>query len=323
MEGKDTMRTNSKIEDKVVIVTGASSGIGEATAREFARYGARVVLAARRADRLERLANEIQASGGVALSVPTDLTENTQIRNLVQATLGAFGRIDVLANIAGWGRYDWFEELKPEDLKEHYDVNILGLAELTRQVLPVMKNQRSGHILMMSSYASKVAVPPLTVYASTKYAVEGLADGLRRELIPWGIKVSRIHPSGVKGTEFNRKAGREGGIKFRSFPIGKVTRERVARELVSLVERPRRAIFLSRLYDVPVLLNLLFPGLVDFLSSTWIRSKRKDELRKTTSQDVQHTWSSGYSLVVPSFLLLFSALYLFKTRNNNGKRKSI
>jgi short-subunit dehydrogenase len=163
----------------------------------------------------------------------------------------------------------------------------------------------------------------LTVYASTKYAVEGLADGLRRELIPWGIKVSRIHPSGVKGTEFNRKAGREGGIKFRSFPIGKVTRERVARELVSLVERPRRAIFLSRLYDVPVLLNLLFPGLVDFLSSTWIRSKRKDELRKTTSQDVQHTWSSGYSLVVPSFLLLFSALYLFKTRNNNGKRKSI
>jgi NADP-dependent 3-hydroxy acid dehydrogenase YdfG len=306
------LKENSKIAGKVVLVTGASSGIGEATAREFARRGARVVLAARRKERLEQLALEIRSRGGVALVVATDLTEIDQIRNLVQETLDAFGRIDVLANIAGWGRYDWFEELSPEDLRKQYDVNVLGLAELTRQVLPVMKSQRSGHILMMSSYASKIAVPPLTVYASTKYAVEGLADGLRRELIPWGIKVSRIHPSGVKGTEFNQKAGREGGIRFRSFPIGKVTRERVARELVSLVERPRRAIFLSRLYDVPVILNRLFPGLVDFASSTWVRFKRKDELRDTRQRDTQLPRSIKFSLAVPSFMLLLTALYLLK-----------
>jgi short-subunit dehydrogenase len=128
-----------------------------------------------------------------------------------------------------WGRYDWFEELTPEDLRSQYEVNILGLAELTRQVLPAMKAQKSGHILNMSSYASRVAVPPLTVYASTKYAIEGLTEGLRRELIPWGIEVSRIHPSGVRGTEFNRQAAHQGGIRYRALPVGKVSREQVRR----------------------------------------------------------------------------------------------
>jgi len=225
------------------------------------------------------LAEEIHAFGGTALPVPTDITDIDQVTNLVQTTLVTFGRIDVLANIAGWGRYDWFEEFKPEDLRNQYEVNVLGLAELTRQVLPVMKAQRSGHILNMSSYASRISTPPLTVYASTKYAIEGLTDGLRRELIPWGIEVSRIHPSGVKGTEFNRQAGREGGIQFRSLPIGKVTRQQVARAMIRLVERPRRALFLSRLYDVPVILNKLFPGFADWATSTWVRLKRRDELQ--------------------------------------------
>lgn len=266
------------VQGKVVIVTGASAGIGEATAREFGRAGAKVVLAARRAERLERLAEEIRAEGGTALPVPTDVTDRDQISRLVNSTLAAFGRIDVLANIAGWGRYDWFEELDPEDLRMQYEVNVIGLAELTRQVLPTMKAQRAGHILMMSSYASRVAVPPLTVYASTKYAVEGLSDGLRRELIPWGIHVSRIHPSGVKGTEFNQKAARDGGIRYRSLPIGKITRERLARELVKLVQHPRRELFISRLYDVPVFFNRHFPGLVDIVMALWVRQKR-DELR--------------------------------------------
>jgi short-subunit dehydrogenase len=208
------------------------------------------------------------------------LTDLDQITCLVQTTLAAFGRIDVLANIAGWGRYDWFEELSAEDLRQQYEVNVLGLAELTRQVLPAMKAQRSGCILNMSSYASKIAVPPLTVYASTKYAVEGLTDGLRRELIPWGITVVRIHPSGVTGTEFNQNAGREGGIRYRSLPLGKVSRARVAQEIVRLVDRPRRALLLSRLYDVPVILDKLVPWLVDWASATWVRMKRREELQK-------------------------------------------
>src|SRR5512132_3436637 len=107
---EDPMKMNRRaaIDGKVVIVTGASSGIGEATAREFAQAGAVTVLAARRARRLEKLEKEIEEMGGIALAVPTDLTDLDQITNLVQKTLSTFGRIDVLANIAGWGLYDWF-----------------------------------------------------------------------------------------------------------------------------------------------------------------------------------------------------------------------
>jgi NADP-dependent 3-hydroxy acid dehydrogenase YdfG len=263
---------------KVAIVTGASAGIGEAAARAFGRAGAKVVLAARRAERLERLAEEIRAEGGTALAVPTDVTNTHQIENLVRATMEAYGRIDVLANIAGWGRYDWLEELSAEDLRRQYEVNVIGMAEVTRQVLPVMKAQRFGHILNMCSYASEISIPPLTVYASTKYAVEGLSDGLRRELMPWGIYVTRIHPSGVTGTEFNQQARQDGGITFRSSALGKISRERLADELVKLVVSPRRTLFISRLYDAPVVLNRLFPQVVDLFMAAWVRMKRRTEL---------------------------------------------
>jgi NADP-dependent 3-hydroxy acid dehydrogenase YdfG len=266
------------LRGKTAVITGASSGIGEAAAREFARAGVKVVLAARRVERLERLAREIRSQGGEALPIPTDLTDQAQITRLVLSTLEAYGRIDILANIAGWGRYDWLEEMQPHDLRQQYEVNVIGLAELTRQVIPVMQRQRSGHIINMSSYASKVAVPPLTVYASTKYAVEGLSDALRRELRPWGIHVSRVHPSGVTGTEFNRKAGQAGGIRFKSVPIGRVTREEVARAMVRLARRPRRAIFLSRLYDLPAFVNYRAPGVVDLASALWVRWKRREEV---------------------------------------------
>ena len=271
------MNRRPAIDGKVVIVTGASSGIGESTAREFARAGGITILAARRADRLERLQTEIENMGGQALAVPTDLTDLDQITNLVQTTLSTFGRIDILANIAGWGLYDWFEELSAEELRRHYEVNVIGLAELTRQVIPTMKSQRSGFILNMSSYVSRSSVPPLTVYSSTKYEIEGLTDGLRRALLPWGITVIRIHPSSVSGTEFNKNVVRKGQVEYKAVPIGRISRERLARHIVGLIEKPRRALFISRMYDVPVLLNRLFPEFVDWVSSNWVRRKQKEE----------------------------------------------
>ncbi len=216
--------------------------------------------------------------GGVALPVPTDLTDPRQIANLVQETLDNFGRIDILANIAGYAHYDWFEELTTENLRKAYDVNVIGLGELIRQVLPTMKAQRSGYILNMSSYASKIAVPLLTVYASTKSAVESLTDGLRRELAPWGITVIRIHPSAVTGTEFKEKAVANGGVPYKSFPLGQVSRERVAREIVGLIEQPRHSLFVSRLYDVAIVLNVVFPAFIDWNSIYFVRSKRRKEL---------------------------------------------
>lgn len=290
------MNRRPAIDGKVVLVTGASSGIGESTAREFARAGAVTVLAARRRQRLERLEKEIEAMGGTALAVPTDLTDLEQITNLVQTVLSTFGRIDVLANIAGWGFYDWFEELSAEELRRHYEVNVIGLAELTRQVIPTMKAQRSGFILNMSSYVSRISVPPLTVYASTKYAVEGLTDGLRRALLPWGITVIRIHPSSVSGTEFNKNVAREDDVEYTAVPIGRISRERLARHIVRLIEKPRRALFMSRLYEVPVLLNKLFPEFIDWASATWVRRKHRQEHKPVPKEiDMVH-YASSFSL---------------------------
>jgi short-subunit dehydrogenase len=291
------MNRRPAIDGKVIIVTGASSGIGESTAREFAEAGAITVLAARRAQRLERLQKEIEAKGGIALAVPTDLTDLDQITNLVQTTLSRFGRIDVLANIAGWGLYDWFEELSADELRLHYEVNVIGLAELTRQVIPTMKAQRAGFILNMSSYVSRISVPPLTVYASTKYAIEGLTDGLRRALLPWGIHVIRIHPSSVSGTEFNQRVVRPGTVKYRAVPIGRISREHLAKHIVGLIEKPRRALFMSRLYEVPVMLNKLFPEFVDWVSANFVRRKRKKELpssEEIASVDYQPSLTSWY-----------------------------
>ena len=307
------MNRRPAIDGKIVVVTGASSGIGEATAWEFARAGAMPVLAARRAERLHQLQEKIEAIGGQALAVPTDLTDRNQITNLVRTTLSTFGRIDVLANIAGWGLYDWFEELSGEELRRHYEVNVIGLAELTRQVIPTMKKQRSGFILNMSSYVSRISVPPLTVYASTKYAVEGLTDGLRRSLLPWGIAVIRIHPSSVSGTEFNQRVVRPGTVRYKSVPIGRISRERLARHIVHLIEEPRRALFISRMYEVPVLINKLFPEFVDWVSSNWVRRKHRQEHKPVpgTIKAAQYPssfsvwrWAGGLSMFVLVTMLL-------------------
>ena len=306
------MNRRPAIDGKVAIVTGASSGIGEVTAREFAQAGAITVLAARRTERLERLQKEIEEMGGKALAVPTDLTKFDQITNLVQTTLSAFRRIDILANIAGWAVYDWYEELSPEEVRGPFDVNVIGMAELTRQVIPTMKSQRSGFILNMSSYVSRLAVPPMTVYASTKYAVEGLTDGIRRALLPWGITVIRIHPSSVTGTEFTQSHRRGGTVHYMPFPLGRVSRERLARHIVSLIEKPRRAFFMSRLYDVPVLLNRLFPEFVDWTSATWVRRKRKDEIPPEKDIAPVH-YSRSFSLLpilgVISMLVLITKVW--------------
>ena len=267
------------LEGKVVIITGASAGIGEASAREFARSGAIVVLAARREARLKALAEEIELGGGKALAVKTDLLDINQITNLVEQTIKTFGKIDTLFNCAGWGRYKWFENFSHDEIRKQYEVNVIGLAEVTRQVLPYMQKQRSGHIINMSSQASRISAPPLTVYASTKYAVEGLTDGLRREVAPWGIKVSRVHPGGVTGTEFNIHAAENGGISYKGLPMGRVSREKVAKEIVKLAINPKSELLFGSIYRPLVFISRQFPGIVDFIMNQWVKLVRRNELK--------------------------------------------
>src|SRR5574341_1305475 len=139
------MKNHSDLHGKIVIVTGASSGIGEVSARAFARAGARVVLAARRVERLEAVAQAIRAAGADALVVPADFGQLADCQNIVRQTLARFGRIDVLFNNAGFGRLGWLEKLDPvTDIEALVAVNVLGVMQTTRQVLPVMIEQRSG-----------------------------------------------------------------------------------------------------------------------------------------------------------------------------------
>ncbi|MCJ7657703.1 MAG: SDR family oxidoreductase, partial [Anaerolineales bacterium] len=190
-----------------IIITGASSGIGAATARIFADRGYRVTLAARRLERLEALAQEIKSAGGEALSVATDVTQLNDIRNLVQTTLNEFGQIDVLFNNAGFGRLDWLENLDPvKDIEAQFRVNLLGVILTAQAVVPHMIERCAGHIINMGSIAGLVATPTYTVYSASKFAVRGFTEALRREVGIYGVKVSGIYPGGV-ATEFSQHTG--------------------------------------------------------------------------------------------------------------------
>jgi short-subunit dehydrogenase len=268
------------LDGKVIVITGASSGIGEATAYELGASGAMLVLAARRKSRLQKVANKIGHQGGRVLVVDTDVSIAWQCKRLIKRAIKEFGHIDVLFNNAGWGSYAWFEEAKLDHIKEQFAVNVFGAIHLIHEVMPIMMKQRSGHIVNMVSYASRIAVPPMTVYASTKYALEGLTDALRRELLPWRVRVSRVHPSGVTGTEYNKKASQRGGLTVKSPGIGHVSKKFVARKIHQLILHPRPELMIGRLYDVPAFFNRYFPGLVDLVMKIYVTSRRKRDLAK-------------------------------------------
>ncbi len=271
---------------KVVIVTGASSGIGEATARQFGREGARVVLAARRVDRLESLAKEIagMGTGAETLVVAADLSRLEDIQALVQKTLDKFGRIDVLLNNAGFGRLDWLENLDPlKDIQAQMDVNVMGVIQTTRQVLPVMLKQRAGHIINMCSMAGLVATPTYTIYAASKHAVHGFSEALRREVKPWGIDVSMIYPGGVV-TEFASHAGIKRKTKATTPRSMLLTADQVGIAVVSLVRRPRAMWIIPWLWTVGVWLNRFANWFVDYTTITrFTIPEREEELGKPPS----------------------------------------
>ena len=183
------------LKNKVVLITGASSGFGKDAAHLFAQEGAKVILAARRLDRLQMLANEIQKVGGEAIAVPVDVSQRNEIDLMVRTVMEIYGHIDILFNNAGFGRLNWLETLEPDrDIETQIQVNLTGLILVTYAVLPYMLRRRSGHIINMSSIAGWLAAPSYTVYAATKYGVRGFTTALRREVAPFDIQVSGIYP---------------------------------------------------------------------------------------------------------------------------------
>jgi short-subunit dehydrogenase len=186
---------------QVIIVTGASSGIGEAAARRLARGGAKVVISARRPDRLESLARELDPSGANVLAVAGDVTSDADRRKLVEATLHKFGRIDGLVNNAGYGTRGPVEIAPVDIIRKNYETNVFSLIALTQLVLPAMRERGTGCIVNIGSVAGKIARPLSSIYDSTKHALEALTDGLRGELKPFGVRVTLIRPGFIL-TEF-------------------------------------------------------------------------------------------------------------------------
>ncbi len=180
---------------KVVVVTGASSGIGRAAARLFAAEGARVVLVARRADALAKTQYDLAQFGAPSLVVSADVTQDADLQRIVAETLHAFGRIDVLVNNAGLSYGGALHTINPQRIRDLIAVNLIGPIRLTQAVLPAMLAQGSGHIVNVSSMAGQVAAPGMAAYAATRRGLVAFGDALRRELAETGIGVSSVLPS--------------------------------------------------------------------------------------------------------------------------------
>lgn len=188
---------SNNIATKVIVITGASSGLGEATARRLSAEGATVVLGARRADRIQSLAAELTRNGGKALAMTTDVVHRDQMKKLVDAAVEAYGRIDVMINNAGLMPQALLERLQIDEWDRMIDVNIKGVLYGIAAALPHMQRQKSGHFINVSSVAGHRVGPGFAVYAATKYAVRALSEGLRQEVKPYNIRTTVISPGAV------------------------------------------------------------------------------------------------------------------------------
>jgi len=264
------------LTNKVVLITGASSGFGEDAAKLFAKEGCKVVLAARRLDRLQALAAEIQSAGGEALAIPVDVSQPAEIEVMVQSTLDLYGRIDILFNNAGYGSVDWFENLSPErHIETLIQVNLTGTILVTRAVIPHMLKQRSGHVINMASVAGLIAAPLITTYAASKYGVRAFTDALRREVRPFGIRVSGIYP-GPATTEFGKKLERTRSrerVKKLKYPH--LTSAYVAQRVVDIAKRPRRSLVIPWWFRVITTFDTLFPVVVDWILYLYSRKNHQ------------------------------------------------
>jgi NAD(P)-dependent dehydrogenase (short-subunit alcohol dehydrogenase family) len=248
------------LSGEVAIVTGASSGIGAATARELARRGARVVLAARRTRELEAQAHAISEAGGSALPVPTDVTDEAQVARLVELARAEFGPIDLLVNNAGANWFKPLAETSPSEMISLLRVNLIGAMLVTQTVLPEMRRRQHGAIISVGSVASHVAIEPL--YSASKYGVRGFSLALRRQLAGSGISVCLVTPGNIRTRMTSGLDERMPGPEL------------VARVIGDLAVKPHREIIVPFKYHAVIWFDRLFPGIADLAFSMRNRGRR-------------------------------------------------
>ncbi len=247
------------MDKPVLIITGASSGIGAATARRMAREGMRITLAARREDRLRSLADEVKQLGGEALVVPTDVNNTADLENMVQATLDCWGRVDVLFNNAGLSCDVPLEKMAQEKILATVQTNLVSVILATQAVLPVMLRQKSGHIINNSSINGLVATPHNPVYCSTKFGVIGFSDALRRKLRGTGIRISIFCPGNTPSEISPAHKAHVRGVPYAPKIAGLMPTTYVADQVADLIHHPRRILLIPKRWRPFIFLARVFP----------------------------------------------------------------
>ncbi len=269
MQGCATVRLMRKTHaGKVAVVTGASSGIGEASARELAARGFSLVISARRADRLDALARGITGAGGAVEIVVADAAERGLGARLLDAAQTRFGRFDVVLANAGYGLNREMHLMSEEELRQMFEVNFFSAtALLTEAARRLIAEGRRGHLIMTSSCLSKFSMPSFGAYAATKAAQESVCRAMRFELEPHGIEVASIHPVTTSSEFFSTTANRSG---TRDEPLDKhapkwiiQSPERVAKAIVRCIDRPRSEVWTSRIVQGTSALFTLCPWILD------------------------------------------------------------
>jgi NAD(P)-dependent dehydrogenase (short-subunit alcohol dehydrogenase family) len=253
-----------KIRGAVVVITGATSGIGRETAREFARAGARVVAAGRRTSRLQKLKSEIETTGGEALAVQTDVAEQAQVERLVEKAEQRFGQINILVNNAGVGITARFEEQSLKDFRRVMEVNFWGAVYACKAVVPRMRTQHTGGVIInVSSILGKRGMPFETAYCASKFALAGFSEALRTEVMSDGIDVSTIFPGAVE-SEIWESAANKTGLEMPNV-LPKFPARELARIIVQDARFPQPELVMALDAQMINFFSRLMPGVVDRL----------------------------------------------------------
>ena len=264
---------------RVVAITGASAGIGRATALRLARDGAAIVVCARRLDRLEQLRAEIEAAGGQALPIVADVARETDMHDLVARAVERFGRLDVMMCNAGFAIYGAIDDITPDQMRRLVDINYFGTYYATRAALPVFRRQGAGHILIVSSIVGKRGVPFMGAYSATKFAQVGLAECLRSEVEGSDIHVSVVYPVSTD-TEFKEVMLRETGHAITQSTGPTQTAEQVADAIAGALANPVPEVYPYRKSRGLVILNAVAPGFCDRLVKKYGRQPVKSVARE-------------------------------------------
>jgi short-subunit dehydrogenase len=265
----------------LALVTGASSGIGEVTALKLARQGMRVVVTARRVERLQRLAASIRCTGGKVEIVAADLAEEQERIRVFQEVKERYGDLDILVSNAGLGWYGYYDQMPWPVARQMLRVNVEATVHLTRLFLPGMRANHSGRIIIIGSVVGQIPSQGVVVYSATKGFLDSFATALHRELKGSGVHLGLVCPGSVRTEFYDSAAGQPSGRHMPTEDTG-VTAERVARAVSSLIRRPRRVVYVPAILSLTPWVEASFGWLMDMLGPLLLKAQPKGEIPKGT-----------------------------------------